>query len=100
PKGFLLRDIKADRYPYRDDYPDFSKRRRWEEHDAVEVTATACCLSAGNGMRIWIGRRSSGTIQRWWTLRRAFITWTHRMRRDSKRQANAPNTIGGIFRRG
>jgi len=39
-KGFLLRDIKADRYPYWSAYPDFDKHRRWEEHDAARVTAT------------------------------------------------------------
>jgi hypothetical protein len=41
PKGktFLLRDIKAERYPDRNAYPDFDKRRRWEEHDAARATA-------------------------------------------------------------
>src|SRR4029077_14259083 len=39
-KTFLLRDIKAERYPSREGYPDFDKHRRWEEHDVVEVTAT------------------------------------------------------------
>jgi hypothetical protein len=38
-KGFLLRDIKAERYPDRNEYPDFDKLRRWEEHDAARVTA-------------------------------------------------------------
>jgi hypothetical protein len=38
-KGFLLRDVKAEQYPDRSKYPDFDKRRRWEEHDAARVTA-------------------------------------------------------------
>jgi len=40
PRGrrFLLRDIKDDQYPYSGKYADFDKHRRWEEHDAVEVT--------------------------------------------------------------
>jgi hypothetical protein len=36
-KTFLLRDIKADHYPYKSAYPDFQKRRLWEEHDVVEA---------------------------------------------------------------
>jgi hypothetical protein len=39
-KGFLLRDIKAEYYPFQGEYPDFEEHRRWEEHDAVEVSAT------------------------------------------------------------
>jgi hypothetical protein len=39
-KGFLLRDIKAEYYPFQREYPDFEKHRRWEEHDAVQVSAT------------------------------------------------------------
>jgi hypothetical protein len=38
-KTFLLRDIKDEHYPYHRQYPDFEKYRRWEEHDAVEVSA-------------------------------------------------------------
>jgi hypothetical protein len=38
-KAFLLRDIKAAHYPDQREYPDFEKNRRWEEHDAVQVTA-------------------------------------------------------------
>jgi hypothetical protein len=38
-KTFLLRDIKADHYPDRGEYPDFEKHRRWEEHVAVQVNA-------------------------------------------------------------
>jgi hypothetical protein len=38
-KRFLLRDIKAEHYPNRSQYPDFEKHRRWEEHDVVEVSA-------------------------------------------------------------
>jgi hypothetical protein len=37
-RGFLLRDVNAENYPYREAYPDFEQRRRWEEHDAVTVT--------------------------------------------------------------
>jgi len=36
-KTFLLRDIKADRYPHREAYSDFDTHRRWEEHDVIEV---------------------------------------------------------------
>ncbi|MGC9599548.1 MAG: hypothetical protein ABSE18_04150 [Minisyncoccia bacterium] len=38
-KAFLLRDIKAEHYPYKGQYPDFEKNRRWEEHDVIEVAA-------------------------------------------------------------
>lgn len=33
----VLRDIKAEHYPYTNNYPDFEKYRRWEEHDVVDV---------------------------------------------------------------
>lgn len=39
-KAFLLRDIKDEHYPYKGEYEDFEKNRRWEEHDAVQVTPT------------------------------------------------------------
>jgi hypothetical protein len=38
-KGFLLRDIKAEHYPDKLQYPDFEKCRRWEEHYAAHVSA-------------------------------------------------------------
>jgi hypothetical protein len=39
PRGqsFLLRDIKADEYPWKQQYPDFDTRRRWEEHEVAQV---------------------------------------------------------------
>jgi hypothetical protein len=37
-KTFLLRDIKDEHYPYRDQYPDFDASRRWEEHDVEDIT--------------------------------------------------------------
>lgn len=40
-KRFLLRDIKAEHYPYVHEYPDFEKYRRWEEHDVVHVSSDA-----------------------------------------------------------
>lgn len=43
---FLLRDIKAEHYPYQEEYPDFEKHRRWEEHDAVDVTARGLMFHA------------------------------------------------------
>jgi hypothetical protein len=38
-KSFLLRDVKADHYPYQGEYPDFEEHRRWEEHEAAYVNA-------------------------------------------------------------
>ncbi len=38
PRTILLRDIKDEHYPYSEEYPDFDKIRRWEEHEAIEVT--------------------------------------------------------------
>lgn len=45
-KAFLLRDVKADQYPYREAYPDFDEYRRWEEHKAVKVTARGVFFDA------------------------------------------------------
>ena len=39
-KSLLLRDIKDQHYPDKEQYPDFDKRRRWEEYRAVRVDAT------------------------------------------------------------
>ena len=39
-KGFVLRDIKAEYYPFKERYPDFEEHRLWEEHDAVQVSPT------------------------------------------------------------
>ncbi len=38
PKSMLLRDIKDQHYPDRDQYKDFEKRQQWEEHEAVQLT--------------------------------------------------------------
>jgi hypothetical protein len=38
-RSFLLRDVKDTHYPRKAQYADFEKNRRWEEHDAVQITA-------------------------------------------------------------
>lgn len=38
-RAVLLRDIKDQHYPFSDEYEDFNSRRRWEEHDAVQLTS-------------------------------------------------------------
>jgi hypothetical protein len=43
--GFLLRDIKAEHYPFSQKYSDFERHRRWEEHNVVEVHATGVLFS-------------------------------------------------------
>ncbi len=43
---FLLRDIKDTHYPKKERYSDFAKMRRWEEHDAIQVTAKGVLFKA------------------------------------------------------
>ena len=45
-KSLLLRDIKDRHYPDKTQYPDFEERRRWEEHEAVHVSANGVFFRA------------------------------------------------------
>ena len=46
PTSVLLRDVKDQHYPYKGEYADFDKLRRWEEHKAVQVDATGVLFKA------------------------------------------------------
>jgi len=46
PTSMLLRDVKDQHYPYKAEYADFDKHRRWEEHKAIEVDATGVVFKA------------------------------------------------------
>jgi|ERR1051326_6134535 hypothetical protein len=48
PKSMLLRDMKDRHYPYKKEYPDFEKRRRWAEYEAVEIDATGLEFKSRN----------------------------------------------------
>ena len=43
-KTLLMRDIKDQSFPFKDEYPDFDAKPRWQEHDAVQVSSRGVYL--------------------------------------------------------
>ena len=64
-ESILLRDIKDRHYPNKTQYTDFDKRRRWEEHRAIQLNATGVVFR----IREWYAYLNADTKE--WDFTRA-----------------------------